>query len=137
MGILSAFLSILLGLLSLFMILLVLIQRGRGGGLIGALGGPGGSSALGTRAGDIFTRITIVTACIWFLLAIILVKLHGLAESPYQPQISLPPPGEQAPGLQPPSETPGEGGGESSGATQESAAPADSAAGQPSDNNSN
>jgi preprotein translocase subunit SecG len=43
----------------------VLVQRGRGGGLTGALGGMGGSSAFGAKAGDIFTRITIVTAAIW------------------------------------------------------------------------
>lgn len=51
------------------MILLVLIQRGRGGGLAGAFGGMGGQSAFGTRAGDTFTRITIVLAVIWVLLA--------------------------------------------------------------------
>ena len=46
----------------LFLILLVLIQRGRGGGLAGAFGGMGGQSAFGTKAGDLFTRITIVVA---------------------------------------------------------------------------
>ncbi|MDP6059564.1 MAG: preprotein translocase subunit SecG, partial [Pirellulaceae bacterium] len=44
---------------ALFLILLVLIQRGRGGGLAGAFGGAGGQSAFGTKAGDMFTRITI------------------------------------------------------------------------------
>jgi len=34
---------------SIFLILLVLIQRGRGGGLAGALGGMGGQSAFGTK----------------------------------------------------------------------------------------
>ena len=58
---------------SLFLICLVLIQRGKGGGLAGAFGGVGGSSAFGTKAGDVFTRITIVTASIWILLALILV----------------------------------------------------------------
>jgi preprotein translocase subunit SecG len=56
--------------LSLFMVLLILVQRGKGGGLTGALGGPGGQSAFGTKAGDLFTRITIVAAAVWiFLLA--------------------------------------------------------------------
>jgi len=55
--------------ISLFIILLVLIQRGRGGGLAGAFGGMGGQSAFGTRAGDTFTRVTIVVAVIWVLLA--------------------------------------------------------------------
>src|ERR1700743_1280370 len=57
--------AIVLSLLAIFLILLVLVQRGRGGGLTGALGGMGGSSAFGAKAGDVFTRITIVTAGIW------------------------------------------------------------------------
>ncbi len=53
---------------SLFLILLVLVQRGRGGGLTGALGGPGGQSAFGTKAGDLFTRITVAVAAVWIVL---------------------------------------------------------------------
>ncbi len=59
--------------ISTFLILLILLQQGRGGGLTGALGGPGGQSAFGTKAGDIFTRITIVTAGIWIFLAAVCV----------------------------------------------------------------
>ena len=60
----------LLFVLSLFMILLILVQRGKGGGLTGALGGPGGQSVFGSKAGDLFTRITVVVAAVWiFLLA--------------------------------------------------------------------
>jgi len=62
-------LSTVLIMVSLFMVLLVLIQRGRGGGLAGAFGGMGGQSAFGTRAGDMFTRITVVLAVVWVLLA--------------------------------------------------------------------
>ena len=40
-------------LVSLFLILVILVQRGRGGGLTGALGGMGGASAFGTKAGDL------------------------------------------------------------------------------------
>jgi len=58
------------------LILLVLIQRGRGGGLIGALGGSGGSSPFGSRAGDLFTRITIGLAAFWIIMTIIQVKVH-------------------------------------------------------------
>ena len=54
--------------LSTFLVLLVLVQRGRGGGLTGALGGPGGQSAFGTKAGDLVTRITIGVATVWILL---------------------------------------------------------------------
>ncbi len=55
----------LMGFLSLFLIMLILIQRGKGGGLTGALGGPGGQSAFGSKAGDTFTVITVVVASIW------------------------------------------------------------------------
>jgi preprotein translocase subunit SecG len=60
----------ILFLVSLFMILIILVQRGKGGGLTGALGGPGGQSVFGSKAGDLFTRITVVLAAVWiFLLA--------------------------------------------------------------------
>ncbi|MEM6689915.1 MAG: preprotein translocase subunit SecG [Planctomycetota bacterium] len=59
----------LLGGLSLFLILLILVQRGKGGGLTGALGGPGGQSAFGSKAGDTFTFITVVVAMVWGLVS--------------------------------------------------------------------
>jgi preprotein translocase subunit SecG len=58
----------LLGLIGVFLIFIILLQRGRGGGLAGALGGMGGQSAFGTKAGDMFTRITVVLAVIWIVL---------------------------------------------------------------------
>lgn len=61
--------------LALLLMLVVLIQRGKGGGLAGAFGGAGGSSAFGSRAGDAFTRITITIAAIWVLLIMIQVKV--------------------------------------------------------------
>jgi preprotein translocase subunit SecG len=64
----TVLLEILLFVLAVFLILLVLVQRGKGGGLAGALGGMGGQSAFGTKAGDLFTRITIVTAGVWIIL---------------------------------------------------------------------
>jgi preprotein translocase subunit SecG len=64
----------LLMLTSIFLILLVLVQRGRGGGLAGAFGGLGGQSAFGTKAGDLFTRITIFTAAFWIILCAFSVK---------------------------------------------------------------
>ncbi|MFL5241879.1 MAG: preprotein translocase subunit SecG [Gemmataceae bacterium] len=68
-------LNVLVILTSLFLILLVLIQRGKGGGLSGAFGGAGGSSAFGSRAGDLFTRITIIVAAVWVSLIMILIKV--------------------------------------------------------------
>jgi preprotein translocase subunit SecG len=74
-GWLPPVLNIVLLLIGLFLILLVLIQKGKGGGLAGAFGGSGGSSAFGSRAGDTFTRITIYVAAVWILLIMILIKL--------------------------------------------------------------
>src|SRR6516162_5380826 len=70
--------NIVLILSSVFLILLVLIQRGKGGGLAGAFGGAGGSSAFGSRAGDTFTRVTIYVALFWALLIMITIKVVPL-----------------------------------------------------------
>lgn len=59
--------------ISVMLIGIILLQRGRGGGLVGALSGLGGQSAFGTKAGDTFTRITIGIAAAWVLLA----GIHG------------------------------------------------------------
>lgn len=59
--------------ISVLLIGIILLQRGRGGGLVGALSGLGGQSAFGTKAGDTFTRITIALAAVWVLLA----GVHG------------------------------------------------------------
>ena len=81
----TTFVRLLLGsmlvLTSLFLILLVLVQRGRGGGLAGALGGMGGQSAFGTKAGDLFTRITVGVAAFWIVLCILATNLLSRQQS--------------------------------------------------------
>jgi preprotein translocase subunit SecG len=77
--ILTGILTTILIIISLFLICLILIQRGKGGGLAGAFGGMGGSSAFGTKAGDIFTRVTMVTALAWILLNMVLVVIYNRA----------------------------------------------------------
>lgn len=69
------YLNVIIFILGLFLILLVLIQRGKGGGLVGALGGIGGSSPFGSRAGDTFTRFTIYTAALWLFLTMLQVRI--------------------------------------------------------------
>lgn len=65
----SNLLTFLLALVGVLLMFVILLQRGRGGGLAGAFGGLGGQSAFGTKAGDVFTRITIGMAIVWFALA--------------------------------------------------------------------
>ena len=71
------FLQILLLLSSIFLIMLILVQRGKGGGLTGALGGMGGQSAFGSKAGDAFTKITVVTALVWITLCMITIAYYN------------------------------------------------------------
>jgi preprotein translocase subunit SecG len=79
MGFLVNLLMVLLLVMAVFLIVLVLIQRGKGGGLAGAFGGMGGQSAFGTKAGDLFTRITIVVAALWIVLCMITVKVLSVS----------------------------------------------------------
>src|SRR5476651_692905 len=69
--------NVLMILTSLFLICLVLIQRGKGGGLAGAFGGAGGSFAFGTKAGDVFTRVTMIAAVVWIALNMVLVVVSN------------------------------------------------------------
>ena len=98
-GILRSVYGLLLFLTSLVLILLVLIQRGRGGGLSGAFGGMGGQSAFGAKAGDTFTHITIWAAGFWIVLCLVGVKWMGseaIASKFTEPEPALM--GEEIPG---------------------------------------
>lgn len=77
MAILTTILNSLIVLISLFMICLILIQRGKGGGLAGAFGGSGSSSAFGSKSGDVFTRVTMYVAIVWIVLSMLLVILYN------------------------------------------------------------
>ena len=56
---------------SLLMMLVILIQRPKGGGLSGAFGGAGGSAqaAFGAKTGDVLTWVTVVFFALFLLLA--------------------------------------------------------------------
>jgi preprotein translocase subunit SecG len=71
----ASILNLVVILTGLFLIGLVLIQRGKGGGLAGAFGGVGGSSPFGSKAGDAFTRITIYVAAFWIVIIMLQVKV--------------------------------------------------------------
>ncbi len=81
----STILMIMLVLTALFLILLVLVQRGKGGGLSGAFGGMGGQSAFGTKAGDVFTKVTIGVSTFWIVLCLITVAVLSRAEDRLRP----------------------------------------------------
>lgn len=67
----------------LFLILLVLIQKGRGGGLASAFGGSGGHTAFGSKTGDVLTWATSIVFGVFVLLAIalnLMVKYHNAGQ---------------------------------------------------------
>ena len=103
-------LKLLLIAMAIFLILLVLVQRGRGGGLAGALGGMGGSSAFGAKAGDVFTRVTIIASGFWILLCIVAVNLGPSSESKLDTggRGAVTPPVSSGPGLTAPANEEGE-----------------------------
>src|SRR5438128_10484703 len=57
---------------SVFLTLLILIQKGRGGGLASAFGGSGGNTAFGSKTGDVLTWATSVVFGGFILLAVAL-----------------------------------------------------------------
>jgi preprotein translocase subunit SecG len=58
------------------LVLIVLIQKGRGGGLSGAFGGAMASGILGSKTGDFLTWVTIMLAGIFLLLAVVMAKFY-------------------------------------------------------------
>jgi preprotein translocase subunit SecG len=86
----------------LAVVLIILIQKGRGGGLSAAFGGAGSGGVLGSKTGDFLTWVTIVLVGVFLGLAILLAKY-------YKP----PPAGVSAPQLSSPaSSSPAAGVGE-------------------------
>ncbi len=61
------------GIVCVFMILLILIQKGRGGGLSSAFGGAGGNTAFGSKTGDVLTWVTASVFVLFLLLSMVLI----------------------------------------------------------------
>lgn len=59
---------------SVVLILVVLIQKGKGGGLSGAFAGGMASNILGSKTGDVLTWVTIGVVGVFLLLAVVLDK---------------------------------------------------------------
>ena len=66
---------------ALVLILIILIQKGRGGGLSSAFGGGSANSLLGTKTTDWLTKVTIAMVMLFLFLAVVMNKY-------YKPQLS-------------------------------------------------
>ena len=58
------------------LVLIILIQKGRGGGLSGAFGGAMASGILGSKTGDFLTWVTITLVGVFLLLAVVMAKIY-------------------------------------------------------------
>src|SRR6185503_4696698 len=72
----------------LILVMLVLIQKGRGGGLASAFGGGGGNTAFGSKTGDVLTWATSVVFGVFLVLA---VGLNMLANHSSARAVAAPP----------------------------------------------
>ena len=89
----ATILFILFVLVSVLLVGVVLLQKGRGGGLSGAFGGAGGHSAFGTRTGDMLTWVTVALIGLFLLLAIVAVRVYRPARVQAGPPV---PPADSA-----------------------------------------
>lgn len=95
----KVFSAVLFLLTCFLLIVVVLLQKGRGGGLSGAFGGAGGHSAFGAKTGDFLTWVTVGLAGLFLVIAIVnnyaFHKITVAAPAPPQPAQL---PGGPAPG---------------------------------------
>jgi preprotein translocase subunit SecG len=82
-GFLMNVVAVLFVLVSVVMILLVLIQKGRGGGLSAAFGGGMASGLLGSKTGDFLTWATITVVAVFLVLAVVLARFYRPGVSEY------------------------------------------------------
>ncbi len=101
---------ILFLILSFLLIMLMLIQKGRGGGLTSAFGGAGGNTAFGSKTGDVLTWATSICFGLFIVLAVTLNLLAShIGKSPPAQAVQTSPlssGGPSAPGTGAPIPTP-------------------------------
>ncbi|MFQ6035244.1 MAG: preprotein translocase subunit SecG [Sedimentisphaerales bacterium] len=75
-GFIMKVVAVLFFLCSVVLILIILIQKGRGGGLSSAFGGGMASGILGSKTGDFLTWVTIILVGIFLSLAVVMAKYY-------------------------------------------------------------
>lgn len=68
--------AVLFVVVSIVLILVILVQKGRGGGLSGAFGGGMGGGLLGSKTGDFLTWVTIVLVAVFLGLAVLMGRFY-------------------------------------------------------------
>ena len=100
-GIIMKLVAVLFALTCIALILIILVQKGKGGGLSSAFGGGMSGGVLGSKTGDFLTWVTIVLVGVFLSLAVLLAKYYkpppANASAPQlsAPEQSLPPAGAE------------------------------------------
>src|SRR3954464_13810199 len=108
MSLLLGIFTFILILISLFLVMVVLMQKSKDGGMGAALGGGAAEAAFGADTSNVLSKSTIYAAILFFVLAFVLYlgriyerKHGGAAAGSSLPAISapaIPPPAAPAPG---------------------------------------
>jgi len=85
-GIVMNLIAVLFVIVSVVLILVILIQKGRGGGLSAAFGGGMASGLLGSKTGDFLTWVTISLVAVFLVMAVLLAKFYKPSISGYSPE---------------------------------------------------
>ena len=64
--------------------LVVLVQKGRGGGIAGAFGGSGGNTAFGAKTGDVLTWATSIIFGLFIIFAVFLNLVANQIGTPHK-----------------------------------------------------
>ena len=68
--------AVIFAICAVSLILIILVQKGKGGGLSGAFGGGMASGILGSKTGDFLTWVTIVLVGVFLTLAVVMAKFY-------------------------------------------------------------
>jgi preprotein translocase subunit SecG len=83
MGFVLKVVAVLFVVCCMALILIILIQKGRGGGLSAAFGGGMAGGILGSKTGDFLTWVTIVLVGMFLTLAVVMAKFYKPSDSGY------------------------------------------------------
>jgi preprotein translocase subunit SecG len=75
-GIIMKLVAFLFALTCIALILIILVQKGKGGGLSSAFGGGMSGGVLGSKTGDFLTWVTISLVAVFLLLAVVMAKFY-------------------------------------------------------------
>jgi preprotein translocase subunit SecG len=87
---------------AVILVLIVLMQKGKGGGLSAAFGGGMASGLLGSKTGDFLTWITVAMAGVFLVLAVLMAKFYKPTISEFGESQTQQMPTQQQPAQQPP-----------------------------------